>query len=206
MSDDKYQLVLTAAHLQFICKASETCSRLVMGQMDDALDWLRDRQGNMVNSYDLTNAVQALTRPAQGLAPNQSGGVGWHQSGDALWDIYTQIRHRLAWDRAYSEGVISPGEPRKFSVMGSVCFDEPTAMTGPAMSITRLPGQECNDAACPFCGGMQTAISSNGVENFFVSCMGCGVEGPAGSTPESANNLWLRRSRPNTVRTFSDGQ
>ncbi|MDX1366880.1 hypothetical protein [Pseudomonas sp.] len=138
MAEQLYQITLTAEQLQMLSRATETCSRLVMGQMDMALDWLRDREGRLVNDYDLTKAVEAITRPAQGLTPNQSGGVGWHPSGDAMWDMYTQLRHRLAWDRAYSEGIISSGEPRKWPEMSGVCFDDPTCMVGPAIKIERL--------------------------------------------------------------------
>ena len=135
MSDQLYQITLTREQMQALCRASETCSRLVMGQMDMALDYLRDRDGKIVNDYDLTRAVEALTKPAQGLAPNQSGGVGWHQTGDQLWDIYTALRHRLAWDRAESEGVISPGDPRKWPEMSGVTFDDPTNLIGPPIKI-----------------------------------------------------------------------
>lgn len=106
MAEQLYQITLTAEQLQMLSRATETCSRLVMGQMDMALDWLRDREGRLVNDYDLTKAVEAITRPAQELAPNPSGGVGWHTSSDALWDMYTQLRNRRAWYRAVSEGII----------------------------------------------------------------------------------------------------
>jgi hypothetical protein len=138
MADELYQVTLTREQLAFLSRASETCSRLVMGQMDMALDWLRNREGKLVGDYELTKAVEALTRPAQGLAPNQSGGVGWHRSGDLLWDMHTQMRHRLAWDRATSEGIISPGEPRKWPEMAGVQYDDPTCLVEPAIKVERL--------------------------------------------------------------------
>lgn len=136
--DDLYQVTLTREQLAFLSRASETCSRLVMGQMDMALDWLRTREGNLVNSYELTKGVEALTRPAQGLAPNQSGGVGWHRSGDLLWDLHTHIRHRLAWDRAEAEGIISPGDVRKWPEMAGVMYDEPTNFCGASIKVARV--------------------------------------------------------------------
>lgn len=138
MADDLYQITLTREQMAFLSRASETCSRLVMGQMDMALDWLRNREGKLVSDYELTKAVEALTRPAQGLAPNQSGGVGWHRSGDLLWDMHTQMRNRLAWDRATSEGIISPGEPRKWPEMAGVQYDDPTCLVEPAIKVERL--------------------------------------------------------------------
>lgn len=138
MAEELYQVTLTREQLAFLSRASETCSRLVMGQMDMALDWLRNREGKLVGDYELTKAVEALTRPAQGLAPNQSGGVGWHRSGDLLWDMHTTMRHRLAWDRATSEGIISPGEPRKWSEMAGVQYDDPTCLVEPAIKVERL--------------------------------------------------------------------
>ncbi|ELQ8317554.1 TPA: hypothetical protein L6A34_31270 [Pseudomonas aeruginosa] len=196
MTDLRYRVTLTAEQLQALSLASETCSRLVMGQMDMALNWLRDRDGKIVSCYELTKAVEALTRPAQGLAPNQSGGVGWHESGDAMWDIYTHIRHRLAWDRAYSEGVISPGEPRKWPEMSGVNFDDPTNLVGPPIKIEQVdPEVEGHDDDCPFCGSSDSSCSTNGEGNFFVNCLGCGAEGPVASSLESAHQLWRRRKR-----------
>ena len=42
---ETYQITLTREQLQLLCRATETCSRLVMGQMDMALDYLRNRDG-----------------------------------------------------------------------------------------------------------------------------------------------------------------
>lgn len=138
MSDELYQVTLTREQLAYLSRASETCSRLVMGQMDMALDWLRNREGKLVGSFELTKAVEALTRPAQGLAPNQSGGVGWHRSGDQMWDMHTHMRHRLAWDRAESEGIISPGDARKWPEMAGVQYDEPTNFCGASIKVERV--------------------------------------------------------------------
>ncbi|MEN2504122.1 hypothetical protein [Stutzerimonas stutzeri] len=139
---ETYQITLTREQLQLLCRATETCSRLVMGQMDMALDYLRNRDGEMINGYELTRAVEAITKPAQGLAPNQSGGVGWHATGDQLWDMFTQMRHRLAWDSAISRGVISPGEPRKWPDMGGVAYDAPTTLTGAGIKIERVTADD----------------------------------------------------------------
>lgn len=38
MAEQLYQITLTAEQLQMLSRATETCSRLVMGQMDMALD------------------------------------------------------------------------------------------------------------------------------------------------------------------------
>lgn len=196
MSDIKYRVIMTPVQLEALCLASETCSRLVMGQMDVALNWLRDRDGNIVSSYELTKAVEALTRPAQGLAPNQSGGVGWHESGDAMWDIYTQMRHRLAWDRAYAQEIISPGEPRKYPEMTAVCFDNPTNLVAPPIKIEQVDLEaEGYDDDCPFCGSSDSTYSTNAEGNYFVSCLGCGAEGPVASSLEGAHNIWKRRKR-----------
>lgn len=142
MSEPRYQITVSAEQLYLLCRATETCSRLVMGQMDMALDYLRDRAGKTVNDYDLTRAVEAMTKQAQGLDPNQSGGVGWHVTGDALWDLYTAMRHQLAWDRAEARGDIFPGGPREPSKMPGVAYDKPTSLTGPTVKIVRLePGE-----------------------------------------------------------------
>ena len=91
-------------------------------------------RGNPVSDYELTKAVEALTRPGQGLAPNHS----WHRSGDLLLDMHTQMLHRLSWDRATSEGIISPGDSRKWPDMAGVQYDDPTCLVEPAIKVERL--------------------------------------------------------------------
>lgn len=49
-------------------------------------------------------------------------------------------------------------------------------------------------AACPFCGGFSLGFSSNGVENHFVSCDDCGVDGPPSDTTEEALKKWNART------------
>ena len=46
---------------------------------------------------------------------------------------------------------------------------------------------------CPFCGGIETTISSNCVETQFVTCLSCGAEGPGGRDIEAARKLWNER-------------
>jgi len=48
---------------------------------------------------------------------------------------------------------------------------------------------------CPFCGGVDFVCSSNGMYNYFVSCDGCGVEGPASVDDDSAMTEWDIRAQ-----------
>lgn len=50
--------------------------------------------------------------------------------------------------------------------------------------------------ACPFCGSIDLNFSSNGHENFFVSCEQCGAEGPAAESKQRAADLWNTRAAP----------
>jgi len=48
---------------------------------------------------------------------------------------------------------------------------------------------------CPFCGCNDNfAISSNGLEFYFVLCGFCGAEGPVGNIEEEALTLWNNRA------------
>jgi hypothetical protein len=56
----------------------------------------------------------------------------YHQDGRQLhqvsWDLHQVIRHRLAWDRAYRDGIVKPGDARDWNQMMGVLYDEPLPM------------------------------------------------------------------------------
>lgn len=47
---------------------------------------------------------------------------------------------------------------------------------------------------CPFCGGSDLHLSSNGYDNAYVECSTCGAQGPSHETNEAAIKEWNHRS------------
>lgn len=136
-----YQLILTEEQLQAIRDACEIKARLHLGQFDDALRCCYNQYGVSVIDYDTTRAVEAIIKPIQGLQANSSWGVGKFHDADLLWEISSTLRHRLAWDRAYAAGKIKPGEPRNWSEMLGVQYDEPLKLTDePFPLVEKLDG------------------------------------------------------------------
>jgi len=125
-----YRITVTEEQLQAIRDACEIKTRLHIGQLDEALRCCYDRDGRSVVDYDTIKAVEAIIKPLQGLTSNSSWGVGAFRTADRLWEIYSTIRHRLSWDRAYREGIVQPGEPRNWSEMMGVQYDEPVSVSG----------------------------------------------------------------------------
>jgi len=50
---------------------------------------------------------------------------------------------------------------------------------------------------CPFCGGddIKTEVSAGG-GIYWITCEGCGAEGPIDSTPDKAISAWNTRAEP----------
>jgi len=46
---------------------------------------------------------------------------------------------------------------------------------------------------CPFCGGSDFLMLSNGIDSEFVVCETCGAEGPPSESPNGAVGLWNTR-------------
>ena len=55
---------------------------------------------------------------------------------------------------------------------------------------------------CPFCCSASLLLSSNGVDNYFVTCSECGAEGPAAASDELAKILW--GNRPAVIEALGD--
>lgn len=125
-----YQLTVTEEQLQAIRDACEIKARLHLGQLDDALRCCYNKDGVSVVDYDTIKSVEAIIKPLQGLRPHASYGIGAFRIVDRLWEIYSTVRHRLAWDRAYAAGKIKSGEPRNWSEMMGVQYDEPMSVSG----------------------------------------------------------------------------
>lgn len=124
---NRYRLEVTEAQLRAIDLACEVCARIQIGQPGMALDMLgiHNGDGQDVMHYDLERLIDATIKPAMGLELNASFGVGKFTDADNLFDLHAAIRFRLAWDVAMAEGVVQPGEPRKWPEMMGVSFDSP---------------------------------------------------------------------------------
>jgi hypothetical protein len=125
---------LTRKQVETLMVASEVLSRLTMGQLDDALDMLPTvpvNERDWETYHDDMKQVESILR--KHFLPsirNNNAYLGIHSSdihpqGQIAFDLYQVMRHRLAWDRAIEEGVIKPGEPRKWPEMIQVIYDEP---------------------------------------------------------------------------------
>lgn len=128
MSD--YTLHLTEKQAAEISHACETLARLRMGQIDMALRELPlDKPMEYEQERYISNYLRSL----------------YHQDGRQLhqvsWDLHQVIRHRLAWDRAYAEGIVKPGEPRRWPEMMGVMYDEPMQMGDEPMATIEETGK-----------------------------------------------------------------
>ncbi|NCA90582.1 MAG: hypothetical protein EOM92_17290 [Gammaproteobacteria bacterium] len=83
--------------------------------------------------------AEHLVKTAAGLAPNQSWGVGRHESADQAFELYRALRHQLAWDYARDHHLTNPDGSRNWAQMMGVDYDEPIRYTQqPLASIKRL--------------------------------------------------------------------
>lgn len=118
-----YTITVTAEQAAVISSACEVMARLGIGQIWAALDKLPLKE-RWAGSWELREAVERV------VADHINGGMGIHHKGvtwnaRAAWDLHATIRHRLAWDRAIADGVVAPGQPRNWSTMIGVAYDQP---------------------------------------------------------------------------------
>ena len=122
-----YTLHLTEKQAGEISLACEILARLRMGQIDMAL-----RELPLAESLDYWNerVIENVLKPLY----RKDG----KRAGCAAWDLHQIIRHRLAWDRAYRDGIVKPGDARDWNQMMGVIYDEPLPMGGePLAKIER---------------------------------------------------------------------
>jgi hypothetical protein len=122
---DTYTLTVTQHQLGIIRDACELLARCRMGQIADACYEVIDAEGKHVIDYQTARQAEGLVKAAVGLNSNASWGVGKHSSIDNAFDLYQTIRHRIAWDNAYADGILKPGERRKWDSMMGVSYDAP---------------------------------------------------------------------------------
>jgi hypothetical protein len=138
-----YQITLDRQMLGRVRTAMELMARFQCGQFQDLLETLRDSNGDCIETElarEITKHLDRELKPAMGLNPNASWGVGHNDEIDSYWDLYTAARYQLAWDRAIEEGMIKPGEPRKWPEMMQVIYDEPTTFSGHFVKVSKMEG------------------------------------------------------------------
>jgi len=123
-------------------EAMELIARFQSGQFQYLLETLKDGTGRRIETdlaRSISSGLDRSLKPAMGLShPNSSWGVGHDKEVDAYWDLYTAARYRLAWDRDIEEGMIKPGEPRKWPEMMQVVYDEPTTFSGHFIKVCKM--------------------------------------------------------------------
>jgi len=130
-----YDLVgLTRKQVETLMAASEVLSRLTMGQVGDAFDWLplsplSERNWETFHQ-DCDNVEKTLRKHYQHNLRNGNAYLGIHShdirpQGQIAFDLYQVMRHKLAWDKAIADGIVQPGEPRKWPEMIQVTYDTP---------------------------------------------------------------------------------
>jgi len=124
VTDRTYTITVTESQAAELQEACELLARIKIGQIDHAIE-------RLPGFYDRRDweRVHATRHEIQRLANTLMPEVTKRRDDGVAWDLYQVIRHRLAWDRAHDQGVIQPGEPRKWPEMMGVSYDEPLAMS-----------------------------------------------------------------------------
>src|SRR5574340_577948 len=107
-----YTLTITAQQAQVLSAACEILARLGIGQYDDALRHLPQREGIDWSAWhdDVRTIGQMLSKHMPNGIDGYRSSLGINhtkasEESRAAWDLYQVIRHRLAWDRAIAEGI-----------------------------------------------------------------------------------------------------
>ena len=144
-----YTITLTAEQAGAVAAACELAGRLGMCQIADALDALphdwkaKDRTEKYCAARDALEDAERAIKPLFGLGFTASFGIAHDrvpERAKRAWDVCKVIRHRLAWDRAYDEGVVKPGDPRKWPEMMQVDYDEARCVSGEALPEIEIAG------------------------------------------------------------------
>ena len=90
----KYKLTVTKEQLELINRATNILSRLKMGQFDDMLQELKDKDHNYIFTHDLLEDIEKLVKPKMGLH-GFTFGVRKFDDADKLFTIHNCIRHQF---------------------------------------------------------------------------------------------------------------
>jgi len=136
MTDKTYTVTLTEAHMRVISTATEVLARLGIGQIKDAIDWLPLRSPFADGLHEDCRAIESILSKYNKMGVNgynSSLGIANSETSESAkiaWEIYQTFRHRLSWEIAIEEGIISDlNSPRDWTKMMGVNFDEPMKIT-----------------------------------------------------------------------------
>jgi len=91
----KYKITITKEQLTLLNEATNILSRVKMGQFDEFLTTLRDKDNNLIFDHDLLDDVNKLIKPKMGLEGGQSFGVNRFDDADKLFTLHNCFRHQL---------------------------------------------------------------------------------------------------------------
>jgi len=136
-SDSEYVLKINKTQAQVLSLACEVLARVGIGQIRSALEQMPVRKlGNQEYSQyhsDLDTIGYMLSKWNKGNVDGYRSSISI--CGDAsheakvAWELYQTIMNRLSWDRAYEDGIVKPGEARKWPEMFGVNYDDPMPLT-----------------------------------------------------------------------------
>lgn len=86
-----YQITVTEKQAYIMRDALEVLSRLQIGQVWAATDNLPS-DSDKVRNWDMQKALEAAYEPFEPSSHKHN------DTSEIAWDLYTVIRHRLAWD------------------------------------------------------------------------------------------------------------
>lgn len=130
-----YVLTVSESQARVLSLACELAARIGIGQWREILEWLPikhnldEAERRTIDAILSKHMVHGIDGWSQSLSINSPD---TDEQARRAWDLYQVIRHRLAWDRAITEGIVKPGEPRNWSKMMGVHYDEPMR-TAPEM-------------------------------------------------------------------------
>ena len=124
-----YTFTITDQQARVLSTACEVLARLGIGQFEDALRHLPQRDGIDWSAWhaDMRAIGATLSQHMPHGIDGHRSNLGIHNADPAAqsaWDLHQVIRHRLAWDRATAEGV-TDGRTRRWPAMMAVSYDTP---------------------------------------------------------------------------------
>lgn len=120
-----YQITVSATQAKAIETACDLLARIMIGQSHEIARHLPLSEFQKKGEWELGRAIEALTKPMCNLQMNSSYGVGFSEQADLLIDLVEVIRHKLAWDQARAENLLTPSGGRDHATMSGVCYDAP---------------------------------------------------------------------------------
>jgi len=118
-----YQITVSATQAKAIETACDLLARIMIGQSHEVARHLP--LTDPVEQWHVGRAIEAITKPACGLVMNESFGVGYCEQADVLFDLSEVIRHKLAWDSARAQNLLTPSGGRDHATMSGLCYDPP---------------------------------------------------------------------------------